>query len=98
MGSIMTRKKTAVAADEGEWEIDDSGLDHECLDRTLVLRREPLPRKVQLMAAGVREIRCTCCVRVRPIAEAEEFGEGWICENCLSEALEKWKGAGEPGK
>ena len=91
MGTIMGAKKSAAAVHEQEWD-DDSGLsDQECLDRTLVLRREPLPRKAQLMSAGVKEIRCVCCVRIRPIAEAEECGEGWICEDCLSDALQKRK-------
>ncbi len=95
----MGSKKSAAVAQEHDSEVDDLEFsDQECLDRTLVLRREPLPRKVQLMSAGVREIRCVSCVRIRPIAEAEEVGEGWICEDCLSEALERWKRAGGHGK
>jgi hypothetical protein len=88
----MGSKKSAAKGDEEEWAFEEAEPpDQDSEDRTLVLRKEPLPRKVQLMAAGVKEIRCICCVRIRPIAGAEELGEGWICESCLSEATEERK-------
>ena len=81
----MGSKKSAAAAHEPEWENDDIDLSNqENQDRTLVLRREPMPRKVQLISAGVKEIRCVSCVQIRPIAGAEELGDGWICEECVS--------------
>jgi hypothetical protein len=83
------RKEAKVEQDR---ELDEQELpDGECGDRILVLRKEPLPRKVMLMAAGVKEIRCVCCLRIRPLAGAEELGEGWACEDCLSDSPEKRK-------
>jgi LSD1 subclass zinc finger protein len=52
-------------------------------ERTLVLKVEPRPRRIQLMAQGAKEIRCICCHRIRPLAGAEECDEGWICEECV---------------
>ena len=52
-------------------------------ERTLILKAEPSSRKVQFMARGVKEIRCTRCSQIRPIAGAEQSEEGWICEDCL---------------
>lgn len=95
----MTSRKSAANAHEEEWDIEETELpDGESLDRTLVLRREPLSRKVHLMAAGVKEIRCISCVRIRPIAGAEERGEGWICEDCLSEITGKRRRTGHQGR
>ena len=94
----MGKKASAAKYREAQWESERiEELDQECEDRTVVLRKEPLARKVQLMAAGVKEIRCICCVRIRPIAEAEELGEGWICEDCLS-ATEERRFAGQRRK
>jgi hypothetical protein len=72
---------------------DDGGLDDNelpeggCQERTLILKAKPPSRKVQLMAHGVKEIRCACCYQIRPIAGAEECEEGWICEGCLPEVI-----------
>jgi len=98
-GITMTNKKSVANIHEEECELEETGLADEeaCLDRTLVLRREPLPRKVHLMAAGVKEIRCISCSRVKPIAGAEELGEGWICEDCLSDAAEVRRCGGQRG-
>ena len=64
--------------------LDDMELsDGECQERTLILKAEPTSRKVQFMARGVKEIRCTCCGQIRPIADAEQSEEGWMCEDCL---------------
>jgi hypothetical protein len=67
---------------------NDCGLDKELLDRarqerTLILKADPASRKVQFMAHGVKEIRCSRCSQIRPIASAEQSEEGWICEDCL---------------
>jgi hypothetical protein len=67
-------------------------------DRTLVLKKEIPPRKVQLMAHGVREIRCLCCNQIRPIAGAEEIEEGWICEYCMAEMMAEPKCGGQAGR
>lgn len=94
----MKSKKGIVNNREEEWEIEETELEEEeCLDRTLVLRREPLPRKVHLIAAGVKEIRCIACGRIKPIAGAEELGEGWICEDCLADATDLGRCGGQRG-
>ncbi len=64
----------------------------------LILKREPPDRKEQLMAHGVREIRCACCVQIRPIESAVEFSDGWICKECVSEAAEQPKYGGQRGR
>jgi hypothetical protein len=82
----MGKNKNTVEAAALEWELEDIELpDQKPVDRVLVLTREPPSRKTQLMHAGVEEIRCIYCVRIRPIAGAEELGDGWICEDCLCE-------------
>ncbi len=77
-----------------ELELPDAGRQ----DRTLILNREPPARKGQLMAYGVKEIRCISCIRIRPIAGAEEYGDGWICEDCLSEEAQERKYGGQRGR
>lgn len=86
MGDIMGRKANAAKGQEEEWDLEEEPADQTCRDRTLVLRKEPLPWKVQLMHAGVKEIRCTCCSRVKPIAGAREVDEGWLCEDCVPDS------------
>jgi len=94
----MANKKGIVKKQDEELEFEQTELDEEeFLDRTLVLRREPLPRKVHLIAAGVKEIRCIACGQIKPIAGAEELGEGWICEDCLINAAEAGKVGGQRG-
>ena len=88
----MKNRKNVTKAHEDEWDIDEIEVpDEGSLDRTLVLRREPVPRKTHLMAAGVKDIRCICCGQIRPIAGAGDLGEGWICEDCLSDTAERRK-------
>lgn len=95
MGEIMQRKTNTAKQYKEEPRFEEAEpLDQDWQDRTLVLRKEPPPRKMQLMAAGVKEIRCVACIRIRPIAGAEEFGDGWICEDCLSDAMEEQRCAG----
>jgi hypothetical protein len=97
-GITMTNKKNAAKKHDEELELEETELDEEeYLDRTLVLRREPLPRKVHLIAAGVKEIRCIACGQIKPIAGAEELGEGWICEDCLNSSAEFGKVGGQRG-
>ena len=76
-------RNTAEILGDDDW-LDDMELwEGARQERTLILKAEPPSRKVQLMAHGVKEIRCTCCGRIKPIAGAEESEEGWICEDCL---------------
>jgi hypothetical protein len=71
---------------ETELDIDDIDFtDQQFGDRVLVLQREPVPRKTMLVHAGAQEIRCIWCKRIKPLASAEEIGDGWICEDCLSD-------------
>jgi hypothetical protein len=83
----MGKKRNAPQLEEEDWEFED--LEPVESDRVVVLKKDPLPRKVMLMAAGVKEIRCVCCGRIAPIASAEDFDDGWICGECLSESAEK---------
>jgi hypothetical protein len=83
----MGKKRNGVKPEAQEWDSEDAELsDQEYADRVVVLRKEPIPRKVRLMDAGVKEIRCVHCVRIKPLAGAEELGDGWICGDCLSDA------------
>ena len=80
----MTRGRNTAEILDNDGGLDDMELwDGECQERTLILKAEPASRKVQLMARGVKEIRCTRCGQIRPIAGAEQSEEGWICEDCL---------------
>jgi hypothetical protein len=91
----MGRKRKVSEVREEDWQFEEDeqpGQEYE--NRTLVLRKEPLPRKASLMASGVKEIRCLCCIRIKPIEGAEELGEGWICNDCLPEASTKRRHAG----
>jgi hypothetical protein len=81
----MRRKANEAKNLDHEVEVEETGAELEFGDRTVVLRREPMPRKVKLIAAGVEEIRCVCCGRIRRIADAEELGEGWICVECVAD-------------
>lgn len=88
----MGSKKNAAKGHEEEWDFEDVELlEQQHQDRTLVLGKEPLPRKIQLIAAGVKEIRCISCKRIRPLIGAEEVGEGWVCGDCFAEAMEEQK-------
>jgi LSD1 subclass zinc finger protein len=52
-------------------------------ERTLILNATPRSRRIQLIAQGAREIRCSLCHQIRPLAGAEESDDGWICEFCI---------------
>jgi hypothetical protein len=80
-------KKNSPEVKEQERELED--IEPVESDRVVVLKKEPLSRKVMLMNAGVKEVRCVCCVQIKPIAEAEDLGDGWVCGECLSEAEEQ---------
>jgi hypothetical protein len=95
----MGNSKNGVKPAVQEWEVEDTEpLEEEFRDRILILRKGPIPRKVQLIAAGVKDIRCVCCVRIKPIASAEELGDGWVCEDCLSDAANNLRYGGQREK
>lgn len=87
----MKKARNTIKVPLHDEESENLVLDAGSEDRTLKLNREPPARKGQLMAQGVREIRCLCCIQIRPIAGAEEYSGGWICEDCLSEAMQERK-------
>ncbi len=94
---MKTGKNTAEVLENEEveeLEFADEGSD----DRTLILKKEIPPRKVQLMAHGVQEIRGVCCNRIMPIATSEEFDEGWVCEYCLAEMMPEPRYGGQAGR
>ncbi|NLW34396.1 MAG: hypothetical protein GXY80_02785 [Syntrophorhabdus aromaticivorans] len=86
----MKKGKNTAEILNGDGEFDDMELLSEGGDqeRTLVLKAAPRSRRVQLIAQGAKEMRCICCNRIRPLAGAEEFEEGWVCEDCVPEMLE----------
>ena len=52
-------------------------------ERTLILKATPPSRRLQLIASGAREIRCSCCRQIKPLAGAEDSDEGWVCKDCV---------------
>jgi hypothetical protein len=95
----MKKDRELTRIHEYEEEPDDLELpDWGSQDRKLILKMQPPPRKGQLIAHGVREIRCTCCVRIKSIEDAEESEEGWICGDCLSEGVQELKFGGQRGR
>jgi hypothetical protein len=89
---VKKGRKTAEARSYVEEPEDMDLSDLGAMDRTLILKREPPPRKEQLMAHGIREIRCVCCSQIGLIADAEEFADGWICGDCLYEVKQAASG------
>ena len=82
-----------------DYELDDiEPSEGEYQERTLILKSAPPSRRAQLMAHGVREIRCACCDRIRPLAGAEDCEEGWICEDCVAEMMQEPKYGGQRGR
>jgi hypothetical protein len=95
---IVKKDKNTAHIIDSDCEPDNIDLlDYKCEERTLVLKTVPRSRRTQLMAQGVREIRCSCCDRIRPLAGAEDSEEGWICEDCLMELMEEPKYGGRAG-
>jgi hypothetical protein len=65
--------------------------DNQYQERTLILKAAPPSRRAQLIAHGAIEIRCVCCGQIKSLAKAEEFEEGWICEDCVPEPRRETK-------
>jgi hypothetical protein len=89
------KKQDTVKTKRSEKDLKDEDLEYleeldeeQYADRTLTLKGRFPDRKKDLMAHGVREIRCVYCRQVQPIAGATEHGEGWICQDCLNEVQE----------
>ena len=93
---LMKQGKRAAPILQHSEEIDYSEItDRGPHEERLILKKEPPARREQLMAHGVKDIRCICCMRVRPIAGSAESAEGWICEDCISEMMEKPRFGGQ---
>ncbi len=92
-----TSKISSIRPRDEEW--DDTELpERGPCDEVLILKRQPPPRKEQLMAHGAKDVRCVCCMQVRPIAGAAEVEEGWICEECLSAVALEPRFGGQRGR
>jgi hypothetical protein len=76
-------------------DIEQSGNENQ--EGALILKAAPRSWKARLMADGVKEIRCTCCRQIRPLAGAEDFEEGWVCEDCLLEMMPEPRYGGQRG-
>jgi len=88
-----------VTTSEPEYLEEDSvPVQEEYADRVVALKKEPLSRKTMLMEAGAKEVRCIWCIRVKPLTTAEEVGDGWICEDCLSDIEEMPRYGGQRGE
>ena len=84
-------RNTAEILDSDD-ELHDMELaDSQYQERTLVLKAAPPSRRAQLIAHGAIEIRCVQCGRIRSLAKAEEFDEGWICGDCVLEIRRETK-------
>lgn len=80
----MKKGKNTAESFGSDDRFDDIELSEgECQERTLVLKAVPRSRRIQLIAQGAKEIRCTCCDQIRPLAGAEESEGGWVCEYCV---------------
>ena len=95
----MKKGKNTAEILDSDGELDDIELlDSKYQERTLVLKAAPPSKRVQLMAHGAIEIRCTRCNRIKPLAGAEECEEGWICEDCAQEMTQERKYGGQKSR
>ena len=91
------RNTAESLGDDGEFddiELSDEG----CQERTLILKAAPPSRRLQLIAHGAKEIRCTHCNQIKSLAGAEEADEGWICEDCVPDKRKQRKSGGQRGQ
>jgi hypothetical protein len=92
----MKKERNTAEILGSDGELDDIELSEGIgQERTLILKAVPRSRRVQLIAQGAKEIRCICCGQIRPLARAEESGEGWVCEDCVPEMMQEPKYAGK---
>ncbi len=95
----MAKGRHAAAIPCSNDEPDDEGLpESENLERTLILTAAPRSRRVQLMAQGVKHIRCICCNQIRSLVSAIESEEGWICKDCAPVIIQKLNRVGKKGR
>jgi hypothetical protein len=88
----MAKGRNAAEILDSDDEIDGIELsDNQYEVRTLILKAAPPSRRAQLIAHGALEIRCVQCSQIKPLAEAEESEEGWICGDCVTERTQKPK-------
>jgi hypothetical protein len=88
----MKKGRNAAEILDGDAELDDiEPSEDRWQERTLILKAAPPSRRAQLMAHGAIEIRCVRCGQIRPLANAEECEEGWICKDCVSVITQKPK-------
>jgi hypothetical protein len=64
-------------------------------ERVLILKAAPPSRKAQLIAHGVKEIRCIRCDQIGLLAAAEESEDGWLCEHCTPKAMKDLRYSGK---
>ena len=80
----MKKETNTAEILSSDCEFDDRGvLEGKGQERRLILKAAPRLRRVQLIEQGAKEIRCIFCHQIRPLARAEDFEEGWICEDCM---------------
>jgi hypothetical protein len=95
----MKKGRNTAEILDSDAELNDMGpSDDKWQERTLILKAAPPSRRAQLMAHGAIEIRCMRCGRIRPLANAEEYEEGWICEHCVSIMTQKLKHGRQKGR
>ncbi len=87
----MKKGRNTAEILDSDIELDDIELSDDRQERALILKAAPPSRRAQLMAHGAIEIRCIRCGQIRPLANAEEDEEGWICKNCVSAMTKKPK-------
>ena len=92
------KEKSEVYLVDDELDSFDESSGRGSCDEVLVLKKQPPPRKEQLIAHGAKEIRCACCGQIRPIAGAEELDDGWICEECYAEVAPEPRYGGQRGR
>lgn len=81
----MRKGKNTAEIYGSDDEFDDlESLESNGEERTLVLKKPPRSRRVQLLAQGAKEIRCIICHQIKALNDAEEFDEGWVCQECAA--------------
>jgi hypothetical protein len=76
-------RNTAEILGNDDGSEDIGHFDSENQERTLILKAAPRSRRLQLIEQGAKEMRCTFCDQIKPLAGAEESEDGWVCEDCV---------------
>ena len=77
------RNTARIFDHDDELDYRDVPEDDRWQEKRLIIKSEPPSRRVHLIALGAIEMRCISCDEIKPLARAEESGDGWICEDCL---------------